>query len=121
MASALTPERRRAVVFFLLAVACALQVLAGALAMPHLLFLSLSGLGGPLLLGLLALRVTAQLSWRVVTVLSALIALVAAVGVLFAVISPLAAVGPLIILWLSWLAILPIFVWLTLYERPRHA
>jgi len=108
-------------VFFLLALACALQVLAGALAMPHLLFLSLSGLAGPLLLGLLALRVTTQLSWRVVAILSTLIALIAAIGVLLAVISPLAAVGPLIILWLSWLVVLPIFVWLTMYERPRHA
>jgi len=67
----------RVTTLFLLAFAGALQTLAGALAMPDWIFLSASGFGGTLLLGVLALRVRASLSCRVVKFLARLLALIA--------------------------------------------
>jgi len=97
------------------------QVASGAVAMPMLLFMSISGLGGPLLLALLALRVKQPLSFTVVNVCAALLALLGTAAFVFALLSPLAAVGPLMVLWLSWVGVIPVFVWLTFVERARNA
>lgn len=110
MAIPLAPEHKRATAVFLVAVAGALQILAVALAMPERLFLCVLGLGGPLLLGVLALRVQAKRSWKVVAFLAELLLLVAAVAAACAVLSPSSALGPLMLLWTSWLAVLPVFL-----------
>jgi len=105
-------ERRRPDSLFLLAVAGALQTLAGTIAMPESPLLCLSGLAGPLLLGLVALRARTEACLRVVAFLAHLFALIAIAAVVFAVASPRTALGPLIVLWGSWVVALPVCAWL---------
>ena len=119
MATAPAPEPGRANALFLLAVASALQTLASVLALPDWVLLSASGLGGPLVLAVLAFRARTARSWRAIRFLSALLASVAALAVVYAVASPSTAAGLLILVWLSWVALLPVCAWLALAERPR--
>jgi hypothetical protein len=112
MATLPSPKRRRPDSLFLLAVAGALQTLAGTIAMPESPLLSLSGLAGPLLLGLACLRARTAACLRVVAFLAHLFALIAVVAVVFAVASPRSALGPLIVLWGSWAIALPVCAWL---------
>lgn len=117
MATAPRPELAQATAVFLLAVAGALQTLAGALAFPDWLFLSLLGLAAPILLARLALSAQTPRAARVVSFLAELFALLALAAVVFAVMSPSTAGGLLVLLWLGWLAVLPLAAWLTIAER----
>ena len=117
MATARSPELARATAVFLLAVAGALQTLAGALAFPDWLFLSLLGLAAPIMLARLVLGVQAPGAARLLSFLAELFALLALAAVVFAVLSPSTAGGLLVVLWLGWLAVLPLCVWVNRARR----
>lgn len=82
------------------------------IALPDFLLLCLSGMAGPLLLGLAELRARTTFCLRVLGLLALLLALLSAVSVVFAVARPQAALGPLLVLWGSWAVALPVCAWL---------